>query len=103
MSNLQGQMVKFHVFDEATDPTTDKSINNHQDTCPALVVTDWTPDTDNPVIKVLNLRVFYDGVEMGWVTSAIHVEVSGFHVQSAEDKDNGVSAIRVKKNCWEMY
>lgn len=101
--NLQGKMVKFHMFDEMDEiNNVDRSLNNYQNTCPALVLTDWSSNTDNCVSKALNLRVFPDCGDSYVVTSAMHVEISGTYPSDPNDP-NVQKDIVAKKNCWEMY
>lgn len=100
--NLQGTTVKYHMFDEMdTVNGTDKSANNYQDTCPAIVLTDWNPDTDNCIIKALNLHVFPDCGVPFQVSSAMHVENAGNYVKSVDDVYDG--EIKVKSGCWQMF
>jgi hypothetical protein len=101
MSSLEGKIVEFHVFDEKdTIEGTDKSENNFQDTCPALVLTDWNKPTDNVVNKSLNLRVFPDGQDPYQVNSVMHVECSGHYPDLQNEGGNPVQA---KKGCWSLY
>lgn len=67
MSNLQGAIVKYYVSEEEA-----KLLNNNQRSCPALVLTDWSPDVKSDKDKCLNLKVMYDGMHSDWKTSVSH-------------------------------
>ena len=68
--NLQGKIVKFNV------PESDRHLNNHQETCPAIVLTDWSPKSDVVSEKALNLKILYDASESGYETSATHSSIA---------------------------
>jgi hypothetical protein len=102
--NLEGKTVKFYVYDEQDEKEgVQRDKNNYTNTCPAIVLGDWSTGTQNMTAKCLNLQVFPDCNEPFQVTSAMHVEASGFYPLSAEEEAEGVIANRVKKNCWELY
>ena len=68
--NLEGKIVKYNV------PENDRTFNNGQETCPALVLTDWCPENPDVETKALNLKVHYDGTDAIWKSSSQHVSVT---------------------------
>ena len=63
--SLQGKIVCYNV------PENLQHFNNGHGTCPALVVTDWNPKGETKE-KALNLKVFYNGPEIHYLTSICH-------------------------------
>jgi hypothetical protein len=66
--NLEGATVEFFVSEENIH-----SMNNGSTSCPAIVCRDWSPESENEY-KVLNLRIIYDGAQIGYETSVPHVD-----------------------------
>jgi len=68
--NLQGKTVRYNL------PEGKRYLNNHQATCPAIVVTDWGHEGNEPIEKrLLNLKILLDSTEIDWDTSVCHASV----------------------------
>ena len=97
--NLEGKTVKYHMFDKMDElKDADRSSNNHTNTCPALVLTDWNERTDVLTSKALNLQVFPDCGTPFQVTSACHILDAGSYPAAVEGDQ-----VEIKKGHWEMY
>jgi hypothetical protein len=97
--NLEGKTVLYHMFDKKDElEGVDRSGNNHTNTCPAIVLTDWSPNTQNLTAKCLNLTVFPDCGDPFQASSAVHVEASGVYSEEIQGEK-----IEANAKCWQIY